>query len=176
MDPQTLVVKFWCGLQLGIQNQITTMPYGQPADTDPDTWYRAAQRIDQACLANKTFQSVLCSTPSVLLKTASAWPLPLSLARLPLVPPLSAAPKPLPPTPSMEVPMNIDATRKARSLPLQECYWCGDVNYLVQDCSYHMNVCQLTSEQQEELIEDLLVLKDAVPLEGSCFLKEENFV
>jgi len=39
-----------------------------------------------------------------------------------------------------------------------------------------MNVCQLTSEQQEELIEDLLVLKDAVPLEGSCFLKEENFV
>jgi len=40
-----------------------------------------------------------------------------------------------------------------------------------------MDVHQLTSEQQEELIEDLLALKDAVPLEESCFLeKEENFV
>ena len=27
-DPQTLVVKFWQGLRLGIQNQIATMPYG----------------------------------------------------------------------------------------------------------------------------------------------------
>ena len=31
------------------------MPYGQPADTDPDVWYRAARRIDQAYLANKAF-------------------------------------------------------------------------------------------------------------------------
>jgi len=35
-DPQTLVVKFRRGLRLGIQNQIATMPYGRPADTDPD--------------------------------------------------------------------------------------------------------------------------------------------
>ena len=27
-DPRTLVVKFWQGLRLGIQNQIATMPYG----------------------------------------------------------------------------------------------------------------------------------------------------
>ena len=36
MDPQTLVVKFQRGLRLGIQNQIATMPYRRPADTDPD--------------------------------------------------------------------------------------------------------------------------------------------
>ena len=54
-DPRTLVVKFQRGLKLGIQNQIATMPYGQPADTDPDAWYKAAQRIDQACLTNKAF-------------------------------------------------------------------------------------------------------------------------
>ena len=35
-DPQTLVVKFRQGLRLGIQNQIATMPYGRPADTDPN--------------------------------------------------------------------------------------------------------------------------------------------
>jgi len=55
MDPQTLVVKFRRGLRLGIQNQITTMLYGRPTDTNPDAWYRAARRIDQACLANEAF-------------------------------------------------------------------------------------------------------------------------
>jgi len=54
-DPQTLVVKFRRGLRLGIQNQIATMPYGRPANTNPDAWYRAARRIDQVCLTNKAF-------------------------------------------------------------------------------------------------------------------------
>jgi len=40
-----------------------------------------------------------------------------------------------------------------------------------------MNVCQLTSEQWEELIEDLLVLKDVVLIEESCPPeKKEDFV
>jgi len=38
-----------------------------------------------------------------------------------------------------------------------------------------MDVCQLTTEQREELIEDLLVLKDAVLMEESCPLEEEDF-
>jgi len=55
MDSWTLVVKFRRGLRLGIQNQITTMPYGRPADTNPNAWYRAARRINQARLANEAF-------------------------------------------------------------------------------------------------------------------------
>ena len=62
MDPQTLVVKFRYELKLNVQSQITTMPFGQPADTDPEAWYAAAQRIDQAQLANEAFQSMLWST------------------------------------------------------------------------------------------------------------------
>jgi len=38
-----------------------------------------------------------------------------------------------------------------------------------------MDVRQLTTEQREELIEDLLVLKDAVPMEESCPPEEEDF-
>jgi len=38
-----------------------------------------------------------------------------------------------------------------------------------------MDIRQLTSEQQEELIEDLLALKDVVPTEEACPLKEEDF-
>jgi len=38
-----------------------------------------------------------------------------------------------------------------------------------------MDVRQLTMEQQEELIEDLLALKDAVLIEESCPPEEEDF-
>jgi len=37
-----------------------------------------------------------------------------------------------------------------------------------------MNVCQLTLEQQEELIKDLLALKDVVPIKESCPPEEEE--
>jgi len=121
-DPRTLVVKFRRGLKLGIQNQIATMLYGRPANTDPDTWYRAAWRIDQVCLANEAFQSVSRSTPFAPTKTVSAQPPPMFVVRLPPALPLPVTPKPPPPTLSIGVPMDIDATRKARSLSLRGCY------------------------------------------------------
>jgi len=37
-----------------------------------------------------------------------------------------------------------------------------------------MDICLLTSEQQEELFKDLLTLKDAVPIEKSCLPEEEE--
>jgi len=121
-DPQMLVVKFRRGLRLGIQNQIATMPYRQPADTDPDAWYRAARRIDQACLANEAFQSVSRSALSAPPKTVSTRPPPLSVARLPPVLPLPVTLKPPPPALSMGIPMDVDTTRKTRSLPPRGCY------------------------------------------------------
>ena len=74
----------------------------------------------------------------------------------------------------MRVPMDINATQKTRPLPLRGCYRCRDVNHLVRDCPHRMDICQLTSEQQEELIEDLLALKDVVPIEESCLPEEEE--
>ena len=131
MDPWTLVVKFRRRLRLGIQNQIATMPYGRPADTDPDAWYKAARRIDQTRLANEVFQFMSRFAPSASLRTVSARPLPLSTARLPLTLPLPVIPKPLLTTPSMGVPMDMDVTRKARSLPPRGYYQCGNANHVV---------------------------------------------
>jgi len=130
-DPRTLVVKFRRGLKLDIQNQIATMPYGRPANTDPNAWYRAAWRIDQAHLANEAFQSGSRSTPSAALRTTSTRPPPLSVVRLPPVLPLLVTLKPPPPTPSMGVPMDVDASRKTKSLPPQGCYRYRDTNHLV---------------------------------------------
>ena len=58
-DPRTLVVKFRWDLKSNIQGQIATMPFRRSTDTNPEAWYAAAQRIDQAQLTNKAFQSML---------------------------------------------------------------------------------------------------------------------
>ena len=70
--------------------------------------------------------------------------------------------------------MDVDVARKTRSLPLRGCYRCGDVNHLVRDCPHRMDVRLLTSEQRDELFEDLLALKDTVPIEECCLLEEEE--
>jgi len=71
--------------------------------------------------------------------------------------------------------MDVDAVRKMRSLPLQGCYCCGEANHLVKDCPYRLDVRRLIAEQREELIEDLMVLKDAVEEEEVCSTPEKDF-
>ena len=177
-DPWTLVVKFRCGLKLNIQSQIATMLFGRPADTDPEAWYTAAQRIDQAQLANEVFQFTLWSMTMTPARSAFAQPTPFfvlrsSPAALPSIPP---RPSPPPPAPSGRIPMDVDVVRKTRSLPPQDCYWCRETNYLVKDCPHYLDVWRLTAEQREELIEDLMALKDAVEEEKVCSAPEKGFV
>ena len=46
----------------------------------------------------------------------------------------------------------------------------------MKDCPHHLNVQRLIVEQREELIEDLMALKDAVEEEEVCPAPEESFV
>jgi len=72
--------------------------------------------------------------------------------------------------------MDVDAVWKARSLPPRGCYQCGEANHLVRDCPYCLDVQKLTVEQWEELIEDLMALKDAVEEKEVGPSPEEDFV
>jgi len=72
--------------------------------------------------------------------------------------------------------MDVNAVQKTRSLPPQGCYWCGEANHLVKDCPHHLDIRRLTTEQREELIKDLMALKDAVEEEEVCSVQEESFV
>ena len=72
--------------------------------------------------------------------------------------------------------MDVDAVQKVHSLPPRGCYQCGEANHLVRDCPYRLDVQKLTMEQREELIEDLMALKDAVEEEEVGPSPEEDFV
>jgi len=72
--------------------------------------------------------------------------------------------------------MDVDTVRKARPTPPRGCYQCREPNYLVKDCPHCLDVRRLTVEQREELIEDLMALKDIVTEEKVGSSEEEDFV
>jgi len=72
--------------------------------------------------------------------------------------------------------MDIDAVQKTHTLPPRGYYRCGEANHLVKDCPHRLDIRRLTAEQREELIEDLIALKDAVEEEEVCSAPEEGFV
>jgi len=124
IDPQTLVIKFYQDLKLHIQNQITTMPFRRPTDTDPGAWYTAAQRINQAQLANEAFQSMLWLTTTALICSALPRSTPLSMLCSALPALLPIPPRPPLPILSRGTPMNVNTVCKMRFLPLHRCYRC----------------------------------------------------
>jgi len=46
----------------------------------------------------------------------------------------------------------------------------------MKDCPHCLNIRRLTTEQREELIEDLMALKDTVEEEEVCSAPEKGFV
>jgi len=67
--------------------------------------------------------------------------------------------------------MDVNTIQKTRPAPPQGCNRCREPNHLVKDCPH-----RLDAEQQEELIKDLMALKDAVAEEEVGSSPEEDFV
>ena len=72
--------------------------------------------------------------------------------------------------------MDVDTVQKTHFLPPQGCYRYGEANYLVKNCPHCLDIRRLTAEQREELIEDLMALKNTVEEEEVCSALEEGFV
>jgi len=71
--------------------------------------------------------------------------------------------------------MDVDAVWKTRSLPLRGCYRYREANHLMKDCPHRLDIQRLTAEQREELIKDLMALKDAVEKKEVCSALEKDF-
>ena len=72
--------------------------------------------------------------------------------------------------------MDVDIVRKTCPAPPRGCYQCGEPDYLVKDCPHRLDVRMLTAEQREELIEDLMALKDVAAEEEVGSSPEEDFI
>jgi len=119
---------------------------------------------------------MLWSTTSALIYSTCPQLTPLLILHPPPIALPPTPPRPPLPTSSGGIPMDIDTVWKTCSLPLQGCYWCEEANYLVKDYLHYLDVQRLTAEQKEELIENLMALKDAVEEEEVCSATEEDFV
>jgi len=78
-------------------------------------------------------------------------------------------------SPTLSIAIDVNAAWKLYPMLPKGCYRYRDTNHLVKDCPYQMDMRLLMAEQQKELIEDLLVLKDIV-LEEENPSAEEDFV
>jgi hypothetical protein len=168
-DKLNTVVKFRRGLQPAIQDKIAEMGKDRPDDDNADGWYKTARMFDQNRRANEAFHSsatrrMPAGLPPVLPAVSQARPQPL--ARTPWPRPsaqvASAAPtigqpaRPLPPG----VPMDIDAAKRAGKIP-GACYRCGEFGHRARDCPTGFDIRLMSADDREELLEDLLALKDA---------------
>ena len=135
MDPRTIVVKFRKGLDPQIQNTIATMPYGQPLDTSPKNWYKAAKTIDQNREANEAFQSA--SHPVF-------HPTPRS------IPPIMTK------SSGNFVPVNFDPGLKKSPLP-STCYRCPKTRHRAPNC---LDRHDIRTSSLEELKMEIMVRRD----------------
>jgi len=133
-DPKTIVVKFCRGLDRRISTALAGMTYGRPADTDPKAWFRLAVRMDQNRAADEAFHTSH-RQPNLLAPGISRIPMASRPAQV--APAARFAHSNL--SPGNPVPMDIDATRKAKATP-DTCRRCGKTRHWAKDCDLRFNV------------------------------------
>jgi hypothetical protein len=165
-----LVMKFRRGLSGSIQDKIAEMQ-DAPGLDDLEGWKKAARRIYQNLEANRAFVSgqKISAQPTnrmgpltrpFLIRPAqsTAAPSQSQYTRPPETQVVTPAPKI-----DITVPMEVDATRQRRALPLI-CFRCRQPGHKASECPRRFDVRalveSLVAEEKQDLLEQLLVEAD----------------
>jgi hypothetical protein len=166
-----IVLKFRRGLSRDIQDKIAELGKDRPADSDPEGWYAAARRYDQNRLANEAFHAAGAkrsapSAPTTTAPTAKSATFSRSyFAPFAAQPAHSRAPPPPAANHSLGVPMDIDAARAQQ--PPATCHRCGKPGHFARDCAKRFDIRHMTTDEREDLLQNLLAAKDAEEVRSS---------
>ena len=162
-DNLAIVLKFRRGLNPLIQDKVAEMVKDRPRDDDPDGWHAAARQCDLNRRANEAFHSsatrkppppmVNPNLPRVALPTGQ-WSRATQLTAPPTQK-IPVDPRPLPPG----IPMEVDAAKR-KGMPAFACYRCGDTGHRARDCQRGFDIRLLSEGEREDLLEDIMALKD----------------
>ena len=173
-DKKTIVVKFRRGLDRRILTALAGMAFGRPSDTDPESWFRLAVQMDQNRAADEAFHTsyrqLHVPTPAVSRAPMMSWPAPaVPVARF-------AHSNPSPGNP---VPMDIDAARKAKTVP-DTCRRCGRTGHWAKDCDLRFDVRYMDADELQTELENKLAANDVAsaeaPDEAEPPISVEDFV
>jgi len=133
-NPKMIVVKFCRGLDRRILTALAGMTYGRPSDTDPEAWFRLAIGMDQNHTVDEAFHTSH-RQPNLLVPGISRIPMTSQPAQA--APAACFAHSNL--SPGNPVPMDIDATQKAKATP-DTCRCCGKTGHWAKDCDLRFDV------------------------------------
>jgi hypothetical protein len=159
-----IVVKFHCGLQRDIQDQIALMGFGHPGDDDPEAWYEAAIRCDENRITNAVFHNTL----QALLVKATGTPT-LTFSRY--SPPTwntkqltTATSTPPPPSTATSGQTPADPAWRKTGSPIA-CHWCGSSDHLKPECPHQFNIRFMTMDEKESWLQDVVLEADIVQIQ-----------
>ena len=168
-DPKTIVVKFRRGLRLAIADAVATMASGRPDDLDPESWYKAAIRIDQNEAANEAFRS-----SHAMVKPRPPQEVPSRTTHAGLIP-QRTFPKfaHMTPAPRSPVPMDINAAKRTAKLPTT-CYRCGKIGHMSKSCPTGFDIRHLARDDIDVLMQQLNAHLDSMDIAAVDSLPEEK--
>jgi hypothetical protein len=163
-DPKTIVVKFRRGLDRRLSNALAGMTTGRPSDTDPEAWFRLATQMDQNTAADRAFHASLISPPLTA-------PPPRMAPSMPPRPAALTSFAHSAPTPGNPVPMDIDATRRAKAIA-DTCRRCGDTGHWARDCPRQFDIRYLGFDELRAIMDEKFNLENPAPLDS---LKDDGY-
>ena len=160
-DGQSIVMKFFQGLDPTIQNHIAMMMDGWLKDDNAPAWYNAVRTVALTQAANKAFQvprsvSSVPTTFTAVQKTSE------SQIRLPILPSVRPAVTTIPPilaTPLGPSPMDVNTAKRQFPDPLTCCH-CGKVRHFACECPQAYNDHYMMAKECEELLEHWMAAAD----------------
>jgi hypothetical protein len=154
-DPLGIVIKFRRGLSPAIRVKIAELGINRPADNDPEKWFEMARMLDLNRISSEAFEGSYNKPHTTPIATnQSRGVFSRALAPQTSQPTSSISQSRVVPTTRQDI-----GAQRAPSTP-RACFRCGGLDHLSPQCKLKFDVRAMTSDEKDDLLEQLLADKD----------------